>query len=91
MLVEPRPARRAVVVDPQGEPVAAEPGDHVKVDVEDLLPGRLAVGQEEIDAFGAEGACLDGVGHPQGDFHHPAARRQREIAERRGMPFRSDE
>jgi hypothetical protein len=39
-------------VDP--EAVSGEPGEDVQVHVEDLLEGRLAVGQEEIDALTAQ-------------------------------------
>ena len=49
--------------------VAREPGDDVEVNVEDVLAGRLAVGQEEVDPLAADPRCADRGGHALGHAH----------------------
>ena len=52
-------------VDDDG--VALEARDHVQVNVEDILAGRFAVGEEEVDAFAAQAGTAHGGRHALGD------------------------
>ena len=47
--------------------VALEARDHVQVNVEDILAGRFAVGEEEVDTFAAQAGTAHGGRHALGD------------------------
>ena len=75
-------ARRELSIalrEAQAEAVAFEPWDHVQVHVKNLLPGLLAVRQEQIDAFNLQLGLTKRAGETMGHGKHCLARFRPEI------------
>ena len=60
--------------EPEAETVPVETGDHVQVNVENVLARRLPVGQKQVDPLAIEPALVERGGHSLRDTEHPGAR-----------------
>ena len=76
---------------PQPEPVALESSKNVKMHVEDFLPGRLAIGEKEVDALGFQSRLPNSSRQPLYHSEQMLAYRGIEIRQVFGVRERDDQ
>lgn len=81
MAIELDAAGTRVVVDSQVEAIVPKPREDVEVDMEDLLPRRFAVGEEEVDPVGCELASAESAGMAHAGSHQVGTRLLGKIGE----------
>src|SRR3989304_1949584 len=86
-----RPHRAVAEGVAQAKAVVEVPWDDVEVDVEHLLAGHFAVGEEEVDPFAAQAAPAQSPGNPLSDLKDPAAVGVIELGQVGGVAARDDE
>lgn len=73
------------------EAIALKPRNHVQVHVKDLLPGGLAICQEQVDTLGFQIRLSDGRRKFLCRFEECTADTWVKVSEVRGVPHRNDE
>lgn len=73
------------------EAIALKPRNHVQVHMKDLLPGGLAICQEQVDTLGFQTRLSDGRREFLCRFEECTADTWVKVSKVRGVPHRNDE